>query len=97
MKMLLGKLHEWQQKGYVSANVWESMEEVVDPNILPVRKVPSSGQGEPESTIPPGAHSKDKRFSIECSILVNSANPHTSKGKGAHLSLRRILDPPLPT
>ena len=44
--MLLDKLREWQLKGYVSANVWESMEEVVDPNLLPVREVPSSGQGE---------------------------------------------------
>ena len=46
MKMLLDKLREWQQRGYVSANVWESMEDVVDPNLLPVREVPSSGQGD---------------------------------------------------
>ena len=46
VKMLLDKLREWQQKGYVSANVWESMEDVVDPILLPMREVPSSGQGE---------------------------------------------------
>ena len=49
--MLLDRLPEWQQKGYISVNVWEDMETIVDSNLLPAREMPSGGKGETKGDI----------------------------------------------
>ena len=45
VQMLLDKLPEWQEKGYISANVWDNIMGVVAPNLLLFKETPSGGKG----------------------------------------------------
>ena len=50
VKTFIERLVSWQQSGYVSPDVWENLEDVVDPRLLPV-EVPHDPSGKAEGSI----------------------------------------------